>query len=304
MKTKIEKLKNYLDLLSKDTGWHIIIEDFYSVLRPYEIIGEYLSDKKWHTNPYCMKIKKNPRLWKRCVALKRATRRSERKRGCAGFSVCYCGVAEYTIPIFISGVHIGTVCAAGFFSPLSRKMTEILAKHTESGVEEFEKFRQAHLREADEATVSRLKSYLGVVADMIIDIVGNTPLMRPTSNKNAPDNRRKYFLMAMDHIDKHCCENITPLSVAKRVNVSLSYLQHLFIEFSSDGIAGAIRRKRIERACRYLIETDRSIKDIAFSCGFYNTDYFSVAFKKSTGTSPLKFRKLHICDLEPDEGDL
>jgi AraC-like DNA-binding protein len=81
-------------------------------------------------------------------------------------------------------------------------------------------------------------------------------------------------------------------------------LQHLFIEFSSDGIASAIRRKRIERACRYLIETDRSIKDIAFSCGFYNTDYFSVAFKKSTGTSPLKFRKLHICDLEPDEGDL
>ncbi len=293
MKNKVEKLKNYLDVLSKDTGWQIIIEDFYSVLHRYEIIGEYLSDKNWHTNPYCMRIKKNARLWKRCVALKRPTRRSIRKRGEAAFVICYCGVAEYTIPVFINGVNIGTVCAAGFFAPLSEKITAILAKRTQCDIEEFKKLRQIELRKIENDTEQRLKSYLTVVADMIKDIVGDAPLMKPAQGNNTPDTRQKYFLQAMDHIDKHCAEDITPKSVAKRVNVSLSYLQHLFMEFSSEGIAGAIRRKRIERACRFLIETDRSVKDIAFSCGFYGTDYFSVVFKRCVGMSPLKFRNSH-----------
>jgi RNA polymerase sigma factor (sigma-70 family) len=83
----------------------------------------------------------------------------------------------------------------------------------------------------------------------------------------------------------------TPEDVAEECNISLSHLQHLFIKLTCEGIATTIRRKRIERACELLISTHRSVRDIALSCGFYDTNYFSVVFKRIRGMTPLEFRK-------------
>ncbi len=49
---------------------------------------------------------------------------------------------------------------------------------------------------------------------------------------------------------------------------------------------------RINKAKNELFSTDKSIKDIAFSCGFSSPYYFSRCFSNSTGISPLKYRKL------------
>ncbi|MEE0945499.1 MAG: helix-turn-helix domain-containing protein [Acutalibacteraceae bacterium] len=294
MKEKTVKLKNYLDMLTQDMGWYIIIEDYYGVLRAYDDIRDYLSDKKWHTNPYCLKIKNNARLWKRCVGLKRAMRRNIRKQTTAGFRVCYCGVAEYTIPVCVRGVRIGTVCAAGFFSPLSDRMTEILSKRTDLNEKDFSRLRQENLRQITNAEEERLYSYLSIVAEFIKEIAKDSPLI---NDKGASENeKQKYVLKALDHIEKHYDENITPQSVAQRYHISLSYLQHLFVEFLGEGIASVIRRKRIERACQLLAQTDRSVRDIAISCGFYDTDYFSVLFKRTMGMTPLKYRKENRVD--------
>lgn len=290
MKQKIDSLKRYLDVLTQDTGWQIIIEDYYGILRPFEVIEDYLSDKNWHINPYCLAVKKNHRLWKRCVALKRATRRSIRKRAKPGWNVCYCGVAEYTVPIFAAGVHVATLCAAGFLAPLSDKMTDILSHRTAAPPEEFSLLRENSLRKRDKGTEDRLCGYLMPAAEIIEELAKNNPLVK-TSGTETADQKQRYVLKAMDHIEKHYSEDITPESVARRCHISLSYLQHLFLKFAGEGVASAIRRKRLEESCRLLAETDRSVRDIAISCGFYDTDYFSVIFRRNYGMSPLAFRK-------------
>ena len=48
---------------------------------------------------------------------------------------------------------------------------------------------------------------------------------------------------------------------------------------------------RIKRAKQLLFDSDLSISQIAESCGYANTYYFSNAFKKSEGVSPSNFRK-------------
>lgn len=48
---------------------------------------------------------------------------------------------------------------------------------------------------------------------------------------------------------------------------------------------------RIEAACNLLKATDYPISNIAEMCGFSDPYYFSRAFKKTVGTSPLNFRK-------------
>ena len=40
-----------------------------------------------------------------------------------------------------------------------------------------------------------------------------------------------------------------------------------------------------------LLETNRSITDIAFECGFNDSNYFGDAFRKAKGISPHKYRK-------------
>ena len=40
-----------------------------------------------------------------------------------------------------------------------------------------------------------------------------------------------------------------------------------------------------------LLETNKSITDIAFECGFNDSNYFGDSFRKIKGISPRKYRK-------------
>jgi AraC-like DNA-binding protein len=48
---------------------------------------------------------------------------------------------------------------------------------------------------------------------------------------------------------------------------------------------------RIGHACRYLIEDQLPVTDIAWRCGYHNMANFIRQFKKITGQSPLQYRK-------------
>lgn len=47
---------------------------------------------------------------------------------------------------------------------------------------------------------------------------------------------------------------------------------------------------RIKRACQLLQQTDKSVAEIAYACGFNDPKYFSRCFKQSTGKSPSEFK--------------
>lgn len=291
MKQQIGILKQYLDILTQDTGWQIILEDYYNILRPFDVIAAYLSDRNWHTNPYCLKIKKEGRLINRCVALKPAMRRNTKKRGKPGWDVCYCGVAEYTIPIFIGDIHIATICAAGFYSDLSDRMMELLSRRTNVTKEEFCNLRKSALRLRDQNIEEKLCGYLLPAAELIKALAQENPLIVASDGVPAPSLKQQYVFVALEYIEKHYLENILPDDVANHCHISLSYLQHLFLDFLGEGVASVIRRKRLEQACRLLVETDRSVKNIALTCGFRNPDYFSVIFRRNYHVSPLAFKK-------------
>lgn len=52
-----------------------------------------------------------------------------------------------------------------------------------------------------------------------------------------------------------------------------------------------VKNIRMDIACRLLLETDRSVTDIAMKTGFATTKYFSAAFKEAYGMTPNEFRK-------------
>jgi AraC-like DNA-binding protein len=52
-----------------------------------------------------------------------------------------------------------------------------------------------------------------------------------------------------------------------------------------------INNCKIQHARRLLLETNKSMKEICFECGFNNESYFFILFNKLTGSSPSKYRK-------------
>lgn len=48
---------------------------------------------------------------------------------------------------------------------------------------------------------------------------------------------------------------------------------------------------RLNIAKQLLLESDFSITEIAYRCGFSDASYFSKVFRSSVGVSPLEYRK-------------
>ena len=79
--------------------------------------------------------------------------------------------------------------------------------------------------------------------------------------------------------------------IARHVNVSPAYLSALYKKNTEQSISDTIASFRIEEACRYLTESNLSLKDISSRCGYANQYYFSNSFKKKLGISPSAYRE-------------
>ena len=85
-------------------------------------------------------------------------------------------------------------------------------------------------------------------------------------------------------------QDITLRSIADACACSESTVSHLFKEYTNQSVKKYINNLRIKQAERLLLTTDLPIGNVAILCGFTDTNYFSTAFKKSVGLSPVKYR--------------
>lgn len=72
---------------------------------------------------------------------------------------------------------------------------------------------------------------------------------------------------------------------------SPSYLCRTFRAVHGTTPVEYLNRHRIERASALLLDSRKSIRDIAAACGFVHPDYFCTAFRRHKGCSPTLFRE-------------
>jgi AraC-like DNA-binding protein len=95
---------------------------------------------------------------------------------------------------------------------------------------------------------------------------------------------------AVAYIREHADRELTRDETARAVGVSPSHFSHLLRERTGLSFTSLLRQARIEQACELLLSTDRSIADIAQSCGFYDQSHFTKAFRRSRRVTPRQFR--------------
>ncbi len=86
-------------------------------------------------------------------------------------------------------------------------------------------------------------------------------------------------------------KNLYLSDVAEQFHISRSYLSKKFKATTGFGFKEYLVNVRIKKACNLLLETDKSITEIAFLCGFNDSNYFGDAFRHLKGISPNKYRK-------------
>lgn len=105
---------------------------------------------------------------------------------------------------------------------------------------------------------------------------------------------------AKQHILEHYSEcGLTLEGTASLLQASPVYLSRLFKQEQGESFGAFLTQTRIRRAAQLLHATDLSISEVAEQSGYETQHYFSAAFKKHTGVSPLQFRK----GVAPGAGD-
>jgi len=103
----------------------------------------------------------------------------------------------------------------------------------------------------------------------------------------------KVINMTMLYIDQNYSKDISLSEVAKIANLNPSYFSKKFKAVNGFGFKDYLNKVRINHSEKLLIETNKSITDIAFECGYINSNYFGDAFKHLNKVSPSVFRKMH-----------
>lgn len=124
---------------------------------------------------------------------------------------------------------------------------------------------------------------------LVIRLMRSRDLSVPAEPRTASGNQQ---CAAVKHyIDLHFKESLSLGQLAEKAHMDKYYLAHTFKqEYGVSPINYLITRKIVES--KYLLaETNLSLAQISQMLGFSSPSYFSQAFRKTQGISPMDYRK-------------
>ncbi len=103
-----------------------------------------------------------------------------------------------------------------------------------------------------------------------------------------PDER---FGKVLEYINSHYTEDISAKDISKKFGYDETYFCRRFKEATGITTMNYIRILRLELAQKLLKETNESISNISWKCGYADTHYFSNCFKRQFAMTPTQFRE-------------
>ena len=105
---------------------------------------------------------------------------------------------------------------------------------------------------------------------------------------------KEYYLeainRAIEFIESNTSENISLGTVAEYSFLSKYHFHRIFKSIIGDTAKEYLTRLRLEKAALLLKNTEKSVSEIAYECGYASPETFNRAFKNYFATSPTIFR--------------
>lgn len=150
-------------------------------------------------------------------------------------------------------------------------------------VEDSDYIEFIHILEGDQMVCQQVASlcenfFLSLCRD-------NTPIVDHPRSFETEMFRNAVLLM-----DEYIYDWISAEFIAKKLNVSVSYLKKIFSKYAGLGIHKYFLKSKITIACR-LLRRGMSVCEVSEKLSFSSHNYFSTVFKRETGRLPSDFRK-------------
>lgn len=230
---------------------------------------------------FCAEMRKKPEFYKKCWESDCRAFETCRSTRALNIYRCHAGMMEATAPITADGTVIGYI----MFGQIADR----------DGKEDFSEALTSYCQ--NYLPAGRLKELLPeiqyrdgaeiVAAAKILEACTSYIL----SKEMIRPSRKKLFLSIDAYVSAHLAGELDVETLCAVFNMSRTRLYEALKPYVRGGIASWIREKRLERAKRLLLETNRTIADISDDVGFTDYNYFLRVFRKTYGISPMALRK-------------
>ncbi len=113
-----------------------------------------------------------------------------------------------------------------------------------------------------------------------------------TNNPKANNHR---IQSAYAYIMQHYAEPEFKMGdVAKQIRMGVNNFSHFFQKHSFRSFSDFLIDLRLGKACKLILESDKTISEIGYKSGFNNLANFNRLFKKYRGFTPNEFRKKNL----------
>ena len=131
-----------------------------------------------------------------------------------------------------------------------------------------------------------LKSYLLLILIRIWQFI------KDHKHQDSMSKKGKYVQEIIQFIDKNYMTAISLELLEEVFHMDRFHISHVFKDITDFSIIDYVQHRRVIEAQKMLRNSRSEIVDICFDCGFNSVQHFHRVFKKISGITPDKYRKL------------
>ena len=108
-----------------------------------------------------------------------------------------------------------------------------------------------------------------------------------------PEDRERHFrdlAPVVRHLEEHYSDVVPMAEMARLAGLSPTHFNRRFRQIFGMAPMRFLHALRIEKARQLLVETDRSVGEIAVGSGYHDQSHFTRHFRQLTGVAPGKYR--------------
>ena len=143
-----------------------------------------------------------------------------------------------------------------------------------------------YLRDTPEAPFACMAQINAIFAILL----GGTPYRVLSDTENMTQTRNAERMHRILHyLETHYSEPVRLSEIAEREGLTQTYLSHLFREQLHIPFQEYLARLRLEAAMLLLRQSDTTLTDAAYACGFSDPKYLNQSFLKNLGMTPRQW---------------
>ncbi len=269
-----------------------VIKDFVGFLNWEPTLAALLLPYTGHHSAFCQSIKQNAGIYSRCVTCSTVHQRLCQKKRVPFFSSCYLGISEYSVPIVIDDLCIGSISVGNFCldrEDASRRLQREAARQSVSAEMLNQLFDSSVTSGAPSEEGCAVFQFVATFLAEEFRPYAHRAKLREGAKKAADSG---FELIQTYIFNNYTSPTINVASIAEACNYSQSYVSHTFRRKMKTNVRTYINQLRIVLA-KHELASGSSVSYTAMICGFNDPNYFCNVFRSLVGIPPSQYAR-HI----------